>query len=99
MQSLTQASSVPGAGAAPAAAGAPAAGAFGACVDFGCIWPAGAWPAASWADANGAASAKPNAAALAQSAKRAALRFNEFQPSLDQIIIDLSSFRGLVQVN
>jgi hypothetical protein len=45
------------------------------------------------------ASAKASVHALAQSVNRAAPRLSEFQRSLDQIIIDLSSFRGLIQVN
>jgi len=39
-----------------------------------------------------------SAPAPAHNTNRAEPRLNEFQRSLDQIIIDLSSFRGLVQV-
>jgi hypothetical protein len=46
----------------------------------------------------GEAIATTSAAAPKQSINRAAPRLSEFHRSLDPIIIDLSSFRGLLQV-
>jgi hypothetical protein len=63
-------------------------------VELGWSWPSGA----CWAIAKGTASVKASAPAPAHSIHRAAPRLSEFHRSLDQIIIDLSFFRGVVQV-